>query len=417
MEDKKSPSRLRRGLTTALAVFMAALCAFMFVMTIFPNRKNLIHALRYRNKLDPYLPADGEFNALELFVARVRSLDNEINSSVYRSEELGQINATLQYALGKRLVSTGSAQMVRLNGGYLYDLQEEQSMVSAADEILELKASLPEDLPFLFVYEHPTVYDLSMLPPGYDVLDYGEEAADEITSLLRAGGTPVIDSRDVLSASGYPVSDFLMRTDQHWSTLAALVMSRDIAVWLHDEAGLPVDPSLLDVDQFATETRPGLFLGKYGQRIGTGNADPDDIILYWPKYDTQITRHSVRPKSEEDASGSFREAAIRWDRLEPNAQGWNIKAYGDYGLAEVTDRFVNPNAPACRILIFKDSYSSPIGTFFSLIASDVYTVDLRQVDQPAAYYTEQFQPDVVIVAYSQQMLRDRDYQFGVDAGN
>ena len=411
MEDKKSPSRLRRGLTTALAVFMAALCAFMFVMTIFPNRKNLIHALRYRNKLDPYLPADGEFNALELFVARVRSLDNEINSSVYRSEELGQINATLQYALGKRLVSTGSAQMVRLNGGYLYDLQEEQSMVSAADEILELKASLPEDLPFLFVYEHPTVYDLSMLPPGYDVLDYGEEAADEVTALLRQGGLQVIDTRDVLKGSGYPIDRFLMRTDQHWSTFAALVTSRALAEWLRDEAGLPVDPSLLDVDRFETETLPRLFLGKYGQRIGTRNIAPDDMHLFWPNYETELTRHSVRPKSEEDAAGDFREAIIRWDRLETDGKGWNIKAYGDYGLAEVSDSFTNAKAPKCKILVFKDSYSSPVGAFLSLIASEVYTVDLRQVDKPALYYVNEFQPDVLITAYSQQMLRDREYQF------
>ena len=142
-------------------------------------------------------------------------------------------------------------------------------MAEAAEEILSLRDTLPADLPFLFVYEHPTVYDPAMLPAGYEVLDYGEEAADEVTSYLRGGGVTVLDSRDVLTGSGYPLPDFLMRTDQHWSTFAALVMSRSLAEWARDASGRPIDPSLLDVDRFETETYPRLFLGRYGQRIGS----------------------------------------------------------------------------------------------------------------------------------------------------
>ena len=310
MENKQAPARLRRVLSAVLTVAMLGACAFMGAMTVVPNWKRLVRSVRYLSQLQAYLPEDG-YDRLDVFAAQVRSLDAALGESIYKSEELGQLNASLQYALGKRLVVTGSAQMVRLNGGYLYDLQEEQPMADAAAEILELEASLPADLPFLFVYEHNTVYDPAMLPAGYDVLDYGAEAADEVTAYLRGGGAPVIDSRDVLTASGWPLDRFLMRTDQHWSTFAALVMSRSLAEWLRDAAGLPVDPSLLDVDQFETETLERLFLGRYGQRIGTRNIAPDDMELFWPRYATDITRHSVRPTREEDAAGDFREAVIR----------------------------------------------------------------------------------------------------------
>lgn len=411
MEKKQSPSRLRRGLSAVLAVLMLAGCAFMCAMTLVPNRKNLLHALTYRSKLQAYLPEDGEPNALELFAARVRSLDAEVSASVYRSEELGQLNATVQYALGKRLVSTGSAQMVRLNGGWLYDLQEEQSLESAAEEILDLQKTLPDGLPFLFVYEHPTVYDAAMLPAGYEVLDYGEEAADEVTSILRAGGIRVIDSRDVLTGSGYPLESFLLRTDQHWSTFAALVMSREIAVWTQTEAGLPVDPSLLDVENFASEVYPRLFLGRYGQRIGAFNVEPDDMTLFWPKYDTDLSRHTVRKAYTTDTSGDFKSAVVRWDSLERNEDGWNTTAYKDYGLSDIEEHFHNPNAPEGTILLFKDSYSSPVGAFLALTVRDVYTVDLRQTDRPALAYVEDYQPDALIMAYSQQMLRNREYVF------
>ena len=411
MEKKQGLSRLHRVVSGALAVLMVATCVFMLAAGIVPNRENLLHAVQYRSKLNPYLPDGRRANALELLTARIRSLESELSLSVYKAETLGQLNASLQYAIGKRLVSTGSAQMVRLNGGYLYDLQEEQSAESAAREILDLRDSLPEGLPFLFVYEHNTVYDPAMLPAGYDALDYGAEFADEAVSLLRAGDVPVIDSRDVLGGGAYPLERLLMRTDQHWTTFAALVMSRALAVWARDEAGLPVDPALLDAENFETETYPGLFLGKYGQRIGAGNVDPDDIILYSPKYETQIARRSTRSSRTEEAAGTFSEAVVRWDRLETDGQGWNIKAYGDYGLSEIADEYRNDNAPDCRILIFKDSYSAPISAFLSLVASDIYAVDLRQVKEPALYYVEQFRPDIVIMAYSQQMLRNRDYAF------
>ena len=411
MEKPEKSTRLHRALSAALAISMLAIVLVMGVMTVAPNWKKLQHAFQRRSVFSAYLPEGEGFDRLELLTAQVRSLDGAINENIWHADELGQVNATLQYALGKRLVVTGSAQMVRLNGGYLYDLQEEQSMADAAEEILDLRESLPEGMPFLFVYEHPTVYDPAMLPAGYDVLDYGEEAADEVTGCLRGGGVPVIDSRDVLTQSGYPLDSFLMRTDQHWSSFAALVMTRPVAEWLRDEAGLPLDPELLDVDRFETETLERLFLGRYGQRVGVRNIAPDDIHLFWPDYPTEITRHTVRPTYETDAEGSFREAVIRWDRLERGEGGWNTSAYGDYGLSDITDRLTNANAPRARILIFKDSYSSPIASFLSLAASDVYAVDLRQTDRPALSFVEEFQPDAVIVAYSQQMMRDREYAF------
>ena len=411
MQKNQGHSRIHRIASYALCAFMLAACAGMAIMTIAPNFNTLFHSLYYLTKLSPYLPEDRAPNALEMLAARVRSFDSELGSSVYLADELGQINASAQYALGKRLVSTGSAQMVRLNGGYLYDLQEEQSMQSAAEEILDLQAMLPADIPFLFVYEHPTVYDAAMLPDGYDVLDYGEEAADEVVGLLRDGGTHLIDSRDVLTASKYPLQDFLMRTDQHWTTFAALVMAGEIAAYGNETLGLPLDATLLDPEQFDSETIPALFLGKYGQRIGVQNVRPDDISVFWPKYDTQIVRHSEKTKSQEDVSGDFKTAAIRWERLEPDEGGWNTVAYLDYGLTEKFEHFSNPDAPECTILLFKDSYSAPIGAFLSLVARDVYAVDLRQSDMGAPDYVEMYHPDLILMSYSQQMLRDRQYEF------
>ena len=223
----------------------------------------------------------------------------------------------------------------------------------------------------------------------------------------------MIDSRDVLNGCGLPLDDLLLVTDQHWSTLAAITMAGAIAGKLDDMAGAPLDPSLLDLSKFNTLTHEKLFMGKYGQRVGPGVVDPDDIIEYWPKYETEITRDTLRVTTEEHVTGPFREAVTRFDRLEPDpGRTWNTLAYTYYGQVESYNNFHNDGAPDYTILLLKDSYSAPIGTFLSLLARDVITVDLRRDVDPLETWIEKYDPDAVVMAYSLQMLRDDEYAFG-----
>ena len=76
-----------------------------------------------------------------------------------RADELGYANSSFQYALGKRMINTGAQQMLTLNSGHLYDLQSDVSMEPAIANVLAMKDFVPEGTPFLFVYEHPTIYD------------------------------------------------------------------------------------------------------------------------------------------------------------------------------------------------------------------------------------------------------------------
>jgi len=409
--EKKELTRLHRVLSYVLAAFLLIVCFGMGVMTVVPNLGDLYQSLRW-HKMMAFLPDPdaAEVPFLTQLTARVRSLDAELSSSAYLADELGQMNASLQYAIGKRLVSTGSAQMVKLNGGYLYDIQEEQDLTDTVNEIVDLAHEISAERPFLFVYEHPTVYDQAMLPAGYDVLDFGEEAADQAVSILQEGNVPLIDSREVVTRGEYPLADFLLYTDQHWTTFASLVMAEEIALWAQDQ-GIDIDPALLDPDTFEREVYPNLFLGKYGQRIGTLNIEPDDITVWYPSYETEITRYTQKGKKEFEVTGDFRTAAVRWDMMEPNEDGWNIKAYTNYGLTEKFEHFTNPSAPDITIVLFKDSYAAPTGAFLSLTARNVYCVDLRQGDLGAMDYIEMYDPDLVVMAYSQQMLRDRDYAF------
>ena len=406
----KDPNKLNRIIAGALSVLFLGFIFLSFGLTMVNEGGNIIDSVRLMSNLKSYLPED--YNVLDMLNARIQSFTSQISDSMWLKDEMGYLNSGFQYALGKRMITTGGQNMVTLTTGHLYDIQSDVSMEAGANNVIAIRDSLPEDTPFLFVYEHPTIYDEAMLPAGYDVLDYSAELSEEVISLMQEGGIEVIDSRDVLNASGYALEDLLMYTDQHWSTLAALVMAQNITGRVSEITGVDLDPELLDPDNMNTELYEKRFLGKYGQRVGTGVIDPDDLIVYWPKYETEIFRNSLRTTSYQDAYGDFRAAAVREDRLEPlEGETYNILGYTYYGQVEAYDYYINPNAPDITIMLIKDSYSAPIGAFLSLAAKNVISLDIRHESIDYLEWVEKYDPDIVVMAYSLQMLRNDEYEF------
>ena len=407
--DKKNGLQLRIDLVLT-ALFLAVIF-FMGSMTLLTDFHGVYVAATDQKKLAAYEDDLENCSAWDYFAARIRSVDNYLAGNIYGATELGYFNSSFQYALGKRMINTGASQMLTLNSGHLFDLQNYVSMESAVHNLQDMRAAAG-DVPFLFVYEHPTIYSPDQMPAGYDVLDHSDEIAAEVVSRMAETDIPMLDSRDVLTATGLPLSAYLMYTDQHWATRASLIMAQRIAQELTDMTGIDLEPEKLDISQFNTQTFPKLFLGKYGQRVGTGNIDPDNITIYWPKYDTSIRRYTNYLGDVTEIEGSFYDSVIRWKYLQPDAgKSWNIKAYFDYGLTENHDIYTNPDGAPCTILLLKDSYSASIGSFLSLVADQVVAVDLRRSELSLQEWVESCKPDAVVVAYSMQMLRDDAYEF------
>lgn len=411
MNAPEKPGKLQLRIDIILTVVFLAVIFFMGAMTLLTDFHGIYVAATDQNKLAAYVDDIDDCSAWDYFAARIRSVDNYLAGNVYGATKLGYVNSSFQYALGKRMINTGSSQMLTLNSGHLYDIQNYVSMEGAVQNIQDMRAAAG-DIPFLFVYEHPTIYSAGQMPAGYDVLDYSDEIAAEIVERMSRTDIPMLDSRDVLTATGLDLDQYLMYTDQHWATRASLIMAQHIAQELSDMTGIDLEPEKLDVSQFNTETYPKLFLGKYGQRIGPWNIDPDDITIYWPKYDTHIRRYTNYLGDITEIEGSFYDSVIRWKYLQPDAgRTWNIKAYFDYGLTENHDIYTNPDGAPCTILLLKDSYSASIGSFLSLVAENVVAVDLRRSERTLQEWIDSCEPDAVVVAYSMQMLRDDAYEF------
>ena len=411
---KPNPSpenRLQLRIDVVLTFLFLAVIFFMGAMTLLTDFHGIRVAGTDQTKLAAYVDDIDSCSAWDYFAARIRSVDNYLASNVYGATELGYFNSSFQYALGKRMINTGASQMIRLNTGHLFDLQNYVSMESAVQNIQDMRATAG-DIPFLFVYEHPTIYSPEQMPAGYDVLDHSDEIATELVERMSQTDIAMLDSRDVLTSTGLPLEDYLMYTDQHWATRASLIMAQRISQEVSAMTGVDLHAERLDISQFNTQTYPKLFLGKYGQRIGTGNIDPDDITIYWPKYDTRIHRYTYYLGDETEIEGSFYDSVIRWKYLQPDeGKDWNIRAYFDYGLTENYDIYTNPDGAPCTILLLKDSYSASIGSFLSLVAENVVAVDLRRSDLSLQQWIDRCAPDAVVVSYSLQMLRDDAYEF------
>ena len=405
--------KLQFRIDLVLTVLFILMIFYFLITTILLESGLWGHAF-YMDYVGLYLEDRVNYTPWDWMEASIKSLDEFISSKLHGTYVLGQVNSTFQYALGKKLVSTGGAQMIRLNSGHLFDLQDEMSMKQGRDDVLRLRSVVPDDTPFVFVYEHPTLYDEeAQMPEGYEFMDFSTRQADEVVGMLRDAGVEVIDSRDVLNATGLPLEAFLMYTDQHWSTRAAMIMAQTIARRAAELTGVDVPAERLDIDRFDTEVYPKRFLGKYGQRVGTLVIDPDDITTYAPKYDTNIRRVSSYRGRMDEAEGTFEQVNLDRGTLTPNAgKTWNIQAYTDYGLTEDYDILTNEDGADLSILLVKDSFSAPIGRFLSLVAKNVYSADLRSYRSGTLTdWIEKYDPDIVVVAYSMQMLRNESYVF------
>lgn len=412
--NQPKTTRVQRIVAIALTVvFIPAIFGFG-VYGLLSDPAELVESLKFY-KARKHLADPEDVSFFPMLSARISSLQTQLGDTIPFVEELGYLNADFQYALGKQMVTQGSEQLLSLPEGQIYNITTRQTLAAEAQEIVDFRNALDPDIPFLFAYVSPQFYEGSLeMPAGYDVIDRGEELADEVLGIVREAGIETLDSREFFrDLEGYADNDLVLKTDMHWTTLAALLATPIYVDEINRLTGSNLDASKIALDQFDVEVYEDYFLGEYGQQIGERNSGLDDIEFYLPKYDTDLTRYSInRDGTEEHASGPFSESVVKWDSLDLEPDGTNISGYTNYGLIERLEEITN-NTADCEdmtILIFRDSYTAPIGSFLSLLAKNVVMVDMRTMPTPATELVARYAPDIVIVSFSRPMLEDHNYE-------
>ena len=395
MKNEQKLTRTQRIVAAVLTIAFIPVIFGFGLYGLLSDTDELYNSLLYSHARS-FLASDEEGKKFfPMLQARIQSLQSYLGDSIPFKDELGYLNASMQYAIGKNMVSQGAEQLISLPGGQIYALTTRDSLADETREIVDFYNELDGRVPFLFAYINPQFYDGGMtLPEEYAAVDTGDELADEVLGIIRDAGIPALDSREFFAGCGYTDNDLNLKTDMHWTTLAALLATPIYVEEINRLSGAHLDASRIALDQFDTQLYPNLFLGEYGQQVGERNSGLDDITLYLPKYETNLVRHSV----------------IKWDAFDNEPDGTNIRGYVAYGLIEQIEEITNlGDCEDMTLLIFRDSYTAPIGSFLSLLVKNVIMVDMRGVEKSAMELVDEYNPDMIVFSYSRQMLEDHHY--------
>jgi len=409
-------SRAQRIVACVLAVIFLAVSVSFGLYGIFSDPASVFNSVRF-HKAKAYLADPEDVSFFPMTQARIASLENRLGKNLPLHDELSILNATFQYGIGRDMVVEGAENMVRLDNGQLYYITTRESLADEAQDVVDLYNYIDGRIPFLYAFVNPGFFNGGMqLPDGYDDVDTSAELADEILATIRAAGIETLDSRTFFEDTGLTNEELMLKTDKHWTTLAALLATEIYAEEINRISGSNLDVSRIRPDQFNTELYEDLFFGDFGRMIGLNNSQLEDITIYTPKYDTSMTRHSEHRTGDiEDETGSFSEAVVRRYKLEKDAGDYSTGAYTAYGLIEAYDEIINHgDCEDMTILVLRDSFSAPICSFLSLMAKRVVSADLRYCEKSAVELIEEIQPDMVVVSYSRLMFEDHTYNFGLE---
>ena len=152
----KESRTLNRAVAAILTVAFLGFVLTAFVVMVTGHFQDLRKSIQLTDEKLALLPDSA--NPLERLSGRINGFTAEIADDMWLKKELGYVNSAFQYALGKRMINTGSQNMVRLNTGHLYDLNPYKDLSKNAADIIEQRDTVMKDYPFLFATQwHPEV--------------------------------------------------------------------------------------------------------------------------------------------------------------------------------------------------------------------------------------------------------------------
>ena len=394
---------MKKKVNRVLAALFCLCVLTVCVMTLITSGRNFAYGF-FKSYTDQ-LPKDPDI--FDNLSARVYKLNYNADYRLWGRDALRHISARAQMLPGKELINIADYDMVRLNSGGYYNVVSEASNPDYAQEFIDFAKKLKADrgIETLFVYCHTALYEDNLLPGDVDEYDNNNEYADRLVNQFTKNGIPVVDSRVSYKQSGLTLDEAVNKSDVHWTHKLALYTAHDALKALSD-LGFSVDESLLDMDRFTAEYYPKRLSGEFAKRVGDSLVQADDVTVLYPAYDTHI-RYEVEGRPDAAREGSFREAAIKYENLEPDeGKTYSSNAYYIYGhYLDQTHTVNEGTGNELKILIFKDSYGAPLTIFMGLGAREVYAVDTRSSNKTIQDWVDEIDPDVVMLAYCEQTFR------------
>lgn len=311
-----------------------------------------------------------------------------------------ELNGGAHRAIGRRFCNA----VYRAPGGMLLSEQKRAGCCEPhAAAMAEFSKWLAGKNTAFFYVQAPAKIDMegTMLPAP--LVNRENARADGLMSRLAEKGVRAIDLRALLTAAPKDVERFFYHTDHHWNNDAVFkvfgVLAPEIARAVGDD---PVAvASYVDASSWKRTVWPQCFTGTKVRRTGLLFGGTDDLIVYVPRFKTEMTMDILSNKMR--LSGDFRKT-VMWHSnkiRKGGSDGFGKDAYsllyigGTYGVV----KHENPGAPLKRrVLIIGDSYARPLEAFLSTVITDIMVLDQRRFasDETVAGFVGAFKPDLVL---------------------
>lgn len=240
-------------------------------------------------------------------------------------------------------------------------------------------------------------YD-SKLPEG--IHDYSNEIADIFLNYLDEESVNYLDIRAAIQEEEVDFYSLFLKTEHHWNSYGGFYAFTKLCNYMETNFGEVIDDKVLDIAQYNQDLYKNYSLGYYGQRTGFLFSGLDDFTLIYPKFDTE--QSCEIPHKEIVRNGTFYDTVFDLEKLQlPWRERGMYATYigGDYPLVIHESRTAENEG---TIMLFIDSFGTPVESFLTTAYRHVVAVDLRWVlrygwDETSVDFIKQYKPDNVIV--------------------
>lgn len=220
---------------------------------------------------------------------------------------------------------------------------------------------------------------VTQFSPGLQVND-PNPLVDETLFYVNRYGIATLDMRKYLPNEELPYEQTFFRTDHHWTIPAAFVGFQQLVETLNHkfDAGLDPEGFYRDPANYTPVTYQGGMLGSMGRKTGANYANPEDFTALWPNFSGHFRRECL----EENGATTVREGDITQTLMIPETlTGQRKSIYSDswYSLYlnglryyEHIENLDNPQG--AKVLFIRDSYFSPVITFFAPLCGEIDAV-------------------------------------------
>ena len=292
--------------------------------------------------------------------------------------------------------------VVTLSDGYLVEFDKKRDVSESVNSVVELAGFCKQrEIDFLYVNAPSKICRFEDANVS-GILDFSNQNADEFLQQLMKADVRCYDLREVLHAEGMSHHGAFYRTDHHWRSEIGFWAARHISQFLSYEYAYSIDLSLLNVDKFTVVIYPSSFLGSHGRKVTLALTEPDDCVLFYPKYPTLL--HYQIPDNDINIQGDF-SITYNMSQVEEidyyNKSPYGAYNYGDRPLIILENQSLSNDM---KLLMIHDSFANCVIPFLALGIKNVDALDLRHFYGSVRNYIDSTRPDIVVVLYNENAI-------------